>query len=52
MGNVRRMFNATPPDNTANAISDIMTPRFHIAILKTDSVTMRTVNERETEKKG
>jgi hypothetical protein len=42
--NIRRMFNAMPPDNTANAISDTMTLNFHIAILKIESETMRNVN--------
>ena len=37
--NIRRMFNATPPDNTANAVSDTATLNFHIAILKIESET-------------
>ncbi len=32
--NVRRIFNARPPNHTPTAISDTMVLRFHIAILK------------------
>ena len=42
--NIRLMFNATPPDNTTNAISDTMALKFHIAILKIESETMGTIN--------
>ena len=42
--NIRRMFNAKPLDNRTNAISDTMILRFHIAILKIELETTRTIN--------
>jgi len=39
---VRRMFNATPPNHTIATISDTTILRFHIAILKKER--MRSVN--------
>jgi hypothetical protein len=36
--NVRRMFNARPPNHTPIAIRDTMTLRSHIAILKKERI--------------